>query len=1190
MITIKFFLLDVNYKIVDGTSLIYLYGKTAAGERICVVEKFEPYLYVEASEDSALLKKQIEGLQIEGIKVTGTEEVERNHLNRKLKLIKICTNVPEGKNKIRKLLEDEGFRCFEYDLSAVFQYLRDKDMTPLSLVEAQGEYQEVKSKVPVFFAEQLGPADSEMLANPRILSFDIETYAKERAIIPEKNPVLMLAFYGGTEEQPFRKVITWKRFKTDLDYIEFVESEEALIKKFKEFIKNYQPDILTGYFSDGFDFPYLQSRAKIYNIKLDLGLDYSELEISKRDGSTSSITGIVHVDVYKFVKNVIGRGMDIESLSLNSVSKELLGYNKHDVNLDNLAEIWDERPEDLEEFCKYNLHDAFLNYELCVKLMPSLQELVKLIGLPLFEINRMSFSRLVENYILKRSREFNVLAANKPDYHELEWRRNQTYKGGFVYEPKPGIYQNLAVFDFRSLYPSIIASHNIGPDTLNCECCKDTEKVPGSQNWFCKKKKSFFSGIVEDLILRRMRIKEMIKAKKKQDTALLEARSYGLKTVANSFYGYMGFFAARWYCLECVQSITAYARNYIQTTMQKAEEEGFTVVYGDSLPPERKIFVLTPENEIQLVSIGKFVDENLNNEKINAYRTLAYDGEKLIFSPLKKVIRHDYDSKEKGKLLEFITTHGKTVVTPQHSVYGFDDKPVLKDAGSLAIEDKLISLTNVPKIEKYREGYIFDLDKLWLGDYEEEICFYTDNYRFSNGKGNCPYCNKEVLSLSSHVYSRHKERKTFGKIGESYVWVGTKKNCRAKVPRLWKLTAELAWILGYYCADGSVSDCMTKTNRKCILSFGGQDIKKIERVKFFFDSILNDDLKIIKSLDKRTNKEMYYYRVQRVAIVALFQFGFGCGKGSSGKMVPEFVYTSEEKIRRSFLEGYLAGDGHLEKDDRYKTRLIRFDTNSKDLACGLQFLFKSLEHGKSYLGKNIEHMGWKYRKDKEKISSLRLQTARKKECLNYSPARIKEINEKEYFGPVYDLEVEGTHNFVDAEGLLLVHNTDSLMAVLGEKSREEALAFMEEVNGTLSEFMELEFEGFYPRSIFVAVKGGEYGAKKKYALFDGEKIKVVGFEAVRRNWSLIAKETQDRVLKIILKENDVDKALTYVQKVVDKIRNGEIENEKMVIKVQLSRPLDNYTSIGPHVAVARKMKERGNAVVPGMVVPFIVGK
>ncbi len=323
--------------------------------------------------------------------------------------------------------------------------------------------------------------------------------------------------------------------------------------------------------------------------------------------------------------------------------------------------------------------------------------------------------------------------------------------GAFVYEPEPGLYENLAVFDFRSLYPTIIAAHNIGPDTLNCECCKDLEKVPGKEYWFCRKKKGFFSRIVEDLISRRMRIKEMIavKKQKKEDTALLEARSYGLKTVANSFYGYMGFFAARWYCLECVRSITAYARDYIQKTMKKAEEKGFRIIYGD---------------------------------------------------------------------------------------------------------------------------------------------------------------------------------------------------------------------------------------------------------------------------------------------------------------------------------------------------------------------------------------------------------------------------------------------------------TDSLMILLGDKSQEEAMDFMHEVNTTLPEFMELEFEGLHQRGIFVAAKGGAYGAKKKYALFDGERMKVVGFESIRRNWSKIAKETQDKVLKIILIKNDVQKALEYVREVVSKLRKGQVEMDKLVIRTQLTRPIEAYESIGPHVAVAKRMVQKGYEVVPGTLISFVVGR
>ncbi len=94
--------------------------------------------------------------------------------------------------------------------------------------------------------------------------------------------------------------------------------------------------------------------------------------------------------------------------------------------------------------------------------------------------------------------------------------------------------------------------------------------------------------------------------------------------------------------------------------------------------------------------------------------------------------------------------------------------------------------------------------------------------------------------------------------------------------------------------------------------------------------------------------------------------------------------------------------------------------------------------------------------------------------------------------------------------------------------------------------MLLELDGFYPRGIFVMKKGEVGGAKKKYALVDDKnKIKVVGFETVRGDWSEIAKEVQKEVLNIILVKGDVEKAVKYVKDVVEKTKNNKIPIEKI---------------------------------------------
>ncbi|MBU1973894.1 MAG: hypothetical protein KKH52_00695, partial [Nanoarchaeota archaeon] len=855
----------------------------------------------------------------------------------------------------------------------------------------------------------------------------------------------------------FQKVITWKNFTHKLDYLEVVSDEVELLKRFRQIIHDYQPEIITGYYSDGFDFPYLKTRAEKHGLKLNLGLDRSELIVSARGGNTEAkIKGILHLDTFKFIRNIIGLNLKTDSYSLDAVSKELLDNKKHDVNLDELSHIWDNQPDKLEHFCAYNLQDAHLALQLCQKLLPDMIEFTKLISLPLSDIIRMRFSRLVESYILKRAIEFNVIAPNRPGKTEIEQRSEETYQGGFVYEPKPGLYEDIVVFDFRSLYPTIISAHGIGPEGLHCQCCQDEPevKVPGQEEyWFCSKKKHFIPSVLERLILRRVDLKRLIKEAKDKgkDTKILSARSYALKTLANSFYGYLGFFGARWYCLECARSTTAYARNYIKSTIKKAEEKGFQVIYGDSLTPERKIFIMTPDEEIELVSIGDFVNGNLESLSLNNYKTLAYDGSKLVFIPIRRVIKHKYNSKEKGCIIKFITTHGITRVTPQHSVYNYGIKnPTLMDASTLKEGDALVSLTNVPLNEKYKLGHLFDLATLSFGKMDKEIAFYKDNLRFPPKRGICPYCKKDV-HLSSHIFNIHSNRRIAKRrsIHLDFKWVGTNQAGGGRIPRYWELTTELAWILGYYCADGSVSDITTSSgSRKCLISFGSQDKAKIERVKYYFDNVLEDDLKIIVNYDQRINKRMYYYRVQRIPLVGLFESAFGCGKKSYGKTVPGFVYSSEEKIRRAFLEGYLAGDGNQNKDKRYRTHFVRCDTNSKDLACGLQYLFKSLSHGKSYHNKEIKHIGWSYRPDKPNISSIRVQSVKKPEYEkeNFCAARIKEIKTEDYEDFVYDLEVEEHHNFVDAEGLILVHNTDSMFMILGEQHLSEAKEFMNEIN------------------------------------------------------------------------------------------------------------------------------------------------
>ena len=130
----------------------------------------------------------------------------------------------------------------------------------------------------------------------------------------------------------FKKVITCKKpeLKDKLNFVEHVKNEEQLLERFVHYVKSLKPDFLTGYFSDGFDMPYIKARAEFHKMKLPLGLDGSQPSFHRGAVMTCRIDGLVHVDLLKFVDTAYSQYMQSETLGLNEVALELLGEGKRD--------------------------------------------------------------------------------------------------------------------------------------------------------------------------------------------------------------------------------------------------------------------------------------------------------------------------------------------------------------------------------------------------------------------------------------------------------------------------------------------------------------------------------------------------------------------------------------------------------------------------------------------------------------------------------------------------------------------------------------------------------------------------------------------------------------------------------------------------------------------------------------------
>ena len=577
----KFFPIEAGYKVVDNKTVVELFGVDESGKKVVVLDhNFTPYFWVSSENlDSAkeFLADQTFSLRNDSFSIKSFEVHEKTFNNETKKFLKVFVNAPYFVPVVRDAISSK-YLCLEADIIFTRRYFIDKGLIPFSCYNLTGEVVDSGDyKCKVFNVKDFTPVEKS-LEDLRVLAFDIETYNTD-GLLPEasKDPIIMISLVGND----FKKVITWKSFDNPGDDIVIVNDEKEMMLKFVELVDEFSPDVLSGYFTDGFDFPYLEDRAKVLKIKLPIGIDSSPVKISKTKYKISEVRGICHFDVLNFVRRVLRFSLKTPVYDLNSVSKELLGEGKVDIDILQAFKMWDEGGDSLKTLCEYNLKDSALVFNLVSKVLPNAIELCKVIGLPLFDTSRFSFSQLVEWYLLRIAFSKNILAPNRPDYNTVSSRKKENFEGAFVFEPKTGLHKDIVVFDFRSLYPSIISSHNISPETIDIPC-DESDKIffpDNNKKWVCKSKQGFISGVIEEIVKKRSEVKELIK---KSPSVFLDSRSLALKTLANSIYGYLAFDNARWYSNDCAGLTTSLGRQYIKNVSSSAEKKGFSVVYGDT--------------------------------------------------------------------------------------------------------------------------------------------------------------------------------------------------------------------------------------------------------------------------------------------------------------------------------------------------------------------------------------------------------------------------------------------------------------------------------------------------------------------------------------------------------------------------------------------------------------------------------
>jgi DNA polymerase I len=170
-------------------------------------------------------------------------------------------------------------------------------------------------------------------------------------------------------------------------------------------------------------------------------------------------------------------------------------------------------------------------------------------------------------------------------------------RGGFVFEPKPGVHENIGEIDFSSLYPSIMCKMNLSSETVNCSCCKNTSKlrVPELGYNICEKRRGIIPSALEMLLKKRLGYKERKKSLENQEHGgggsknwlykVYDARQNALKWVLVASFGYLSFRHAKFGRIDAHMAVCAYARKTLLDAAKIAESFGYEVIHGivDSL-------------------------------------------------------------------------------------------------------------------------------------------------------------------------------------------------------------------------------------------------------------------------------------------------------------------------------------------------------------------------------------------------------------------------------------------------------------------------------------------------------------------------------------------------------------------------------------------------------------------------------
>ncbi|MFX1240518.1 MAG: DNA-directed DNA polymerase I [Promethearchaeota archaeon] len=652
---------------------------------------------------------------------------------------KTPTNIGGSGINIRNILGSNEKKAWEADIRYHLNYIFDRQLIPgliykvkngklhkLNFKEIDDNSRSMANELRELFKnesqeiQEFSEEFSDIFITPipevKRMAMDIEVMVGERDYkIPDprlaREEVISISFVATDglkkvymlEREGYKFEKFHEDFPPDATVI-FFKSEKDLLTETFRLIWDYP--ILLTFNGDNFDLNYLFHRAE----KLKIDKDLNPIHVKRGFGILSKaecdLRRGIHIDLFNlfFNRSISGYafGGAYESASLNAISAALLGEEKYQHD-----EIIHEMEYDILSW--YNLKDSILTLDLTRFNNSLVWNLIILLcritKMPIHDMIRRQISTWIQNIFYFEHRRKQALIPRRSEIKEVKPGGilsskfdDEKFLGAYVVQPIPGIHFDVVVMDFASLYPSIIKEYNLSYETVLCPHKDDKDNmVRGTPYHICTHKMGIFAYVVG--FFRDIRVK-YFKPKSSDKSLSEKQRSYyltiqqALKVFINGSYGVFGSQNFPLFCLPVAESTTGIGQYSIKQTINKAQELGVEVLYGDT----DSVFLKNPsKSQMKEISEWSKKELDLDLEEEKTYQFLALSERKKNYVGIYKDTKYT-DIKglvaKKKNTPEFI----KTVFSELIDIL----KTITNNSEFLKAKDKIIEIvrTNIKKIGK----------------------------------------------------------------------------------------------------------------------------------------------------------------------------------------------------------------------------------------------------------------------------------------------------------------------------------------------------------------------------------------------------------------------------------------------------------------------------------------------------------